>query len=298
MYASINGTRLYFDVEGCELVQKNGEWRKKPVCFILHGGPGGEHLGFKPYLTPLSEHMQLIYLDMRGCGRSDRGPRSTYTLDNNIDDLEALRKYLGLEKVIVLGHSYGGMVAQSYALRYPNSVSALLLIATTPGHGFDKQALRIVDEIGTEEQKLFAKRMFAGEIKDQEQMNEFWVVMDSLYSYLARGKEKTEEEKEAIRKKKSTFNYEVANAGLEFLAKFDVVDQLPQMTCPVLVIGGKYDWVTPADASILIAEKIPASELLIFEKSCHQIFVDENEKFNSEIISFIHRRVENSLQYV
>lgn len=298
MYAMINNTRLYFDVEGSELVQVNGEWKKKPVCFILHGGPGGEHLGFKPYLSPLSEHMQLIYLDMRGCGRSDRGPKSTYTLDNNIDDLEALRKYLGLEKVVILGHSYGGMVAQSYALRYPDSVSALLLIATTPGRGFDEQALRIVEEIGTEEQKQYAHMMFAGEMKTQEQMNEFWVVMDSLYSYLARGKVKTEAEKELIRKKKSSFNFEVANEGLKFLETFDVVDQLPLISCPVLVMGGKYDWITPADASILIAEKIPASELLIFEKSCHQIFVDENEKFNHEIISFINRRVVDSLYYV
>ncbi|ASK62467.1 prolyl aminopeptidase [Virgibacillus phasianinus] len=291
MFAKINGTRIYFDVEGREQVYDGEAWRKKPVCFILHGGPGGEHTIFQSFLTPLSKYMQLVYIDQRGCGLSDRGPTSTYTVENNVEDLEALRLYLGLEKIILFGHSYGGMLAQSYALRYPDSVSGLFLIATTPSHHFAELAQQKLEENGTEEQKKYAKLMFEGAIKTEKEMAEYWVVMDSLYSYSSRGKVKTEEEKKAIAKERSTFNWSVANAGQEFIATFDFVDQLSEITCPTLVAGGHFDWVCPVEYSVLMAEKIPDSELVIFEKSSHNIFVDEYETFNAEVSSFVQRRL-------
>ncbi|WP_312117592.1 alpha/beta fold hydrolase [Brevibacillus reuszeri] len=277
MLAKINGTKLYFDVQGAELVPVNGTWKKKPVCFVVHGGPGGEHTGFKPFLSPLSEQMQLIYIDQRGCGRSERGPQSTYTLENNVEDLEALRLYLGLEKVVVLGHSYGGMVAQSYAIRYPESVSALLLIATHPSYMFGQQAMQQVEEMGTNEQKAFAKLLFEGAL-GKEQMLEYSIVMEPLYFYSTRGIVRTEEEKQAMRNKKSNLNFEAANEGAKFLKTFDVVDSLHRIPCPTLVAGGRHDWITPLEASILMAEKIPNSELVVFEESCHYLFIDEPQK--------------------
>lgn len=292
MFAKVNGTRIYFDVEGREQVYDGEEWRKKPVCFILHGGPGGEHTIFQSLLTPLSKYMQLVYIDQRGCGQSDRGPSSSYTVENNVEDLEALRVYLGLESVILFGHSYGGMLAQSYALRYPDSVSGLLLIATTPSHHFMKLAQQKLEENGTKEQKKYAKLLFEGAISTEQEMAEYWVVMDSLYSYVSRGKVKTEKEKKEIVKKMSAFNWSVANAGWEFMTTFDFVDQLSEIACPTLVVGGRYDLVCPVEGSVLMAEKIPDSELVIFEKSSHNIFVDECEKFNTEVSSFVRRRFE------
>ncbi|MGW6664348.1 MULTISPECIES: alpha/beta fold hydrolase [Peribacillus] len=289
MFAKINGIKIYFDVEGAELVPEGDSWRKKPVCFVIHGGPGGEHIGFKPFLTPLSESMQLIYIDQRGCGRSEGGPQSTYTLENNVEDLEALRNYLGLGKVIVSGHSYGGMVAQKYAIRYPDSVVALLLIATSPSHIFGEEALVKIEETGTDDQRRMARLLFEGTMEKQ-QMAEFSIVMEPLYFYSSRGKVRSEAEKEIMRKKKSNFNLEAANEGVKFLKTFDLVDQLNQIECPTLVAGGRHDWITPVEASILIAEKIPGSELIIFEKSCHYLFIDENWEFISRISSFINER--------
>ncbi|MGE7590467.1 alpha/beta fold hydrolase [Peribacillus sp. NPDC101480] len=93
-----------------------------------------------------------------------------------------------------------------------------------------------------------------------------------------------------MRKKKSNFNLEAANEGVKFLKTFDLVDELNQIECPTLVAGGRHDWITPVEASILIAEKIPGSELTIFEKSCHYLFIDENREFISRISSFINER--------
>src|ERR1700739_1273190 len=72
MYAPIRGTRLYFDIEGAGLVPDAPAMREKPVAFIIHGGPGSDHSGFKPVMNPLAEKAQLVFFDHRGQGRSGR----------------------------------------------------------------------------------------------------------------------------------------------------------------------------------------------------------------------------------
>ncbi|MFE4144645.1 alpha/beta fold hydrolase [Peribacillus sp. YIM B13472] len=94
-----------------------------------------------------------------------------------------------------------------------------------------------------------------------------------------------------MREKKSNFNLKAANVGAKFLKTFNLVDQLNQITCPTLVAGGRNEWITPVEASILIAEKIPDSELIIFEKYCHYLFIDENRESISRISSFIKERI-------
>lgn len=126
MRANIRDTTIYFDVEGAALVPDVDRMRERPVAFVLHGGPGGDHTGFKPVLSPLAGQMQLVYVDHRGQGRSARGDVSSYTLDENVEDLEALRQYLGLGAIASIGTSFGGMVAMAHAARYPHSVSHLV----------------------------------------------------------------------------------------------------------------------------------------------------------------------------
>ena len=95
MFASVRGTRIYFDVEGMGLVPDGPTMRERPVAMVIHGGPGGDHSGFKPGFTSLAARMQLVYFDHRGQGRSDAADPATYTLDvvNNlkgaIDNIEA-----------------------------------------------------------------------------------------------------------------------------------------------------------------------------------------------------------------
>src|SRR5262245_47289985 len=123
MFAHIRGTRIFFDVDGAGLVPDGDRMIERPALFLLHGGPGGDHAGFKPTHASLDDVAQLVYVDHRGCGRSSDGNPADYTLDNNIDDLEALRDHLGLSRISLLGSSYGGMVALGYALRYPQRVA-------------------------------------------------------------------------------------------------------------------------------------------------------------------------------
>jgi pimeloyl-ACP methyl ester carboxylesterase len=136
MKAKIRDTELFFDVEGASIVIEGTRTRENPVAFLLHGGPGADHTSYKPIFSALADRMQLVYIDHRGQGRSARGPQSTYTLDHNVEDLEALRHHLGLDQIIIIGGSYGGMVALAYAARYPNSVSHLMVYATVASYEF------------------------------------------------------------------------------------------------------------------------------------------------------------------
>jgi proline iminopeptidase len=81
MFAAVRGTRIYFDVEGMGLVPDGPTMRERPVAMVIHGGPGGDHSGFKPGFSPLAARMQLVYFDHRGQGRSDAADPATYTLD-------------------------------------------------------------------------------------------------------------------------------------------------------------------------------------------------------------------------
>lgn len=287
MYAHVNGIKLFFDVEGAGFVPAGPIMKEKPVCFILHGGPGGDHTSFKPALSPLSEVMQLVYIDNRGSGKSERGPQSTYTLKNNVEDIEELRKYLGLDKIVLLGTSYGGMVALEYAKKYQENLKSLLLNVTAPSSDFTDKAKDIVKQKGTPEQKEMAQVLWDGAFKSAEQQARYYEIMAPLYSYsyedTAEGKLSRENAS-----KRSNRSYEALNEGFGgFLRDYNVVDFLPSIHVPTLIIAGRHDWITPVEGSIFMNEKIPNSKLVIFEESSHSVIKDEHNKFIVTVTDYV-----------
>ena len=108
MYVKANGTRLFFDVVGSRLQPAGQEMKPKPIVIALHGGPGMDHSYLRP-LDPLGDVAQVIYLDLRGQGRSARHSNEYYQLGIMADDVAAFCADLGIEKPIVLGHSVGGL---------------------------------------------------------------------------------------------------------------------------------------------------------------------------------------------
>src|SRR5258706_12062488 len=161
MRARIRDTEIFFDVEGVGFAVDGPRLAERPVAFVIHGGPGGDHSGFKPVFSPLAERMQLVYFDHRGQGRSARGDPARYTLDENAEDMEALRRHLGLGPIVSIGTSYGGMVAQAHAARYPGSVSHLILVVTAAHAGFNQRARQIIAERGSAEQKRVCDQLWA-----------------------------------------------------------------------------------------------------------------------------------------
>ncbi len=170
MFAAVRGTRLYFDIDGAGLVPDGGAMRERPVAMLVHGGPGGDHGGFKPSMSPLSERMQLVYFDHRDQGRSDPADPATYTLDENVEDMVALRHHLGLGPIVSIGTSYGGMVAMAHAARHPDAVSHLLLIVTAAHGGFIVRARQILEERGTAMQRQVCEMLWDGGFRSTDEM--------------------------------------------------------------------------------------------------------------------------------
>ena len=282
MKARIRGTEIYFDVDGAGLVPDGDRMVDRPVLFLLHGGPGGDHAGFKSTVARLVDVAQLVYIDHRGSGRSTPADPATYTLEENIDDVDALRDYLGLESICLLGSSYGGMVAQGYAIRYPGRVSNLVLCATAPSHRFLDDARQIVAERGTPEQQALCERLWAGSFESLEQVREYYQAMGPMYSLTH------DAEKAAESWGRGTRNFEQLNLGFrEFLREFDYTDQLSSIVCPTLVLAGAHDWICPPNHSQEIAERIPRAHVKVFSKSAHNIAGDEPEEFLAAVRGFL-----------
>jgi proline iminopeptidase len=282
MYARIRDTTLYFDVEGPGLVADGPHMIERPVAFVLHGGPGGDHVGLRSVFGPFADQVQLVYLDHRGQGRSARGPQASYTLENNVEDMEALRRYLGLGKIIVIGVSYGGMVALSYAVRYPQHVAACLPIVTTAHGGFLARAQQILAERGTPEQQRVAAPLWDGSFTSEAQLREYYTVMGPLYSV------RFDPEAAALNAARTIHSYEALNEGFGgFLRTYDVSAQLGVITAPTLVLGGRQDWICPPELSEEIARGIPNAQLQIFEQSSHRLWADEPEAFQTAVREFL-----------
>jgi proline iminopeptidase len=281
MKAKIRDTELYFDVEGAGLVVDGPTMREKPVAFLLHGGPGADHTSYKPLFSDLSGLMQLVYVDHRGQGRSARSNPASYTLDNNVDDLEALRQYLGLGPIVVIGGSYGGMVGLAYASRYPQHVAKLVVYATAASYHFLDRAKQILQERGTPEQRLMAQYLWDGNFESDQQFQEFFQVMGPLYSLAY------DAEKAKFSSDRAILSHEATNQAFSgFLRQFNLLPQLSQITAPTLVIGARHDWICAPEFSEAIAAAIPQAELKIFENSGHSIRADAPEALMAAIWEF------------
>ena len=128
MQIDVNGTRLWFDVEGPALVPEGSALRQRPTVVLVHGGPGVyDHSYFKPDFGRLTEQAQVVYLDLRGHGRSDWGHAATWSFEACADDIRAFCDTVGIARPIVFGHSMGGPIVLLYAARHPGHASGLIV---------------------------------------------------------------------------------------------------------------------------------------------------------------------------
>ena len=123
------GVRIFFDVEGVGLVADGPQLRPRPTLVLVHGAEV-DHSFFKPWLSPLREQAQLVYIDLIGHGRSDAGTEADWTLDGWADAIDELCDRLGIAHPVLLGSSLGGRVVMKLALRHPERPQALVLVNT------------------------------------------------------------------------------------------------------------------------------------------------------------------------
>ena len=151
----VGDVRLFFDVEGAQLVPDGTLMRERPTLLLLHGGPGFDHSQFKPCFGQLRDMAQVIYLDHRENGRSDRSSDGRSSLERWADDVRAFCDALEIRRPIVLGASFGGFVAQAYATRHPDHPRALILCSTSARHREDR-VLDMFERLGGREAREVA----------------------------------------------------------------------------------------------------------------------------------------------
>jgi proline iminopeptidase len=284
MKAKLRGTELYLDIAGMQLRPHKSGFKQYPVLFMLHGGPGGDHLRFKEHSLELEEVAQLVFIDHRGCGRSKKTQQSDYSLENNIEDIEALRKYLGLERICILGASYGGMVAQGYAIRYSKHLAKLILAATAPSYHFMAEAQQFVHLHGNAKQQAICETLWQGSFKNHQHVIEFFKAMDTMYS-VKKGKKKS-----SYTQSDTVWSHQALNEGIQKTFRhFNYINKLKKITCPTLILAGEKDWICSVNQAKIIAQYVPQHKLKIFKNCGHALAVDAHRAYISAIKSFLQK---------
>jgi proline iminopeptidase len=284
MRARIRDTEIFFDIDGAALVPDGSRMREKPTAFIVHGGPGGDHTDAKVGCAPLAEKLQLVYFDHRGHGRSARGDSQKYNLDENVEDMEGLRRYLGLGPIVSIGTSYGGMVAMAHAARYPSAVSHLVLLVTAAHAGYLLRAKEIVAQRGTPEQISLYDQMLAGRLDSTDKLRRYFDIMGPLYSLKYDGiLARTGLDRSVFSPDAFTQAYRPGG----FLRTFDLRPELCSITAATLILAGRHDWICAPEFAEEIQAHIQGSDLRIFEESSHFIRSDERQKFLDVVAGFL-----------
>ena len=283
MLATLGDIKLFFDVDGISVEPRDGRICERPTAFMVQGGPGIDHVGQKLRYGPLTEQMQLVYFDHRGHGRSGRAAAATYTLDQNVDDMEALRRYLGLGPIVSIGAGYGGMVAMGHAARYPHAVSHLIPCVTAAHGGYIDCARANARTRGSPEQVAVTEALFAGQLDTPEKVHEFYRIAGPLFARTYNSNAHSTMGDAIIEPEPQ--NLALGPGG--YLRTFDLRPELHQITAKTMIVAGRYDWMFAPEFGAEIHHLIPGSTLNIFEDSGHMIVVDEPGRLLEEIRDFV-----------
>jgi proline iminopeptidase len=278
MRVRVRDTTLFFDVEGPRLVPEGPHMRERPTLVLLHGGPGFDHSGFKPAFSALADVAQVVYLDHRGNGRSDRSTPDRWTLADWADDLRAFCEVLEIERPVVLGQSFGGMVAMAYATRHPEHPGGLILSSTSAKTRMDR-VLATFERLGGPQARAAAQAYWA--CPDARTLPDYARLCFPLY---------TQRPRDPDAEKRTVWNFEVMfHFGAGEDRSMDLLPDLGRVRCPTLVLAGEEDPITPVGDAEDIAAALPPglARLERFRGCGHGVFRDDPERGLEAIRRFL-----------
>jgi len=278
MQVEVHGVRLFFDVDGEKLVPDGSTMREKPTLLLLHGGPGFDHSTFKPAFSELRDQVQLVYLDHRGNGRSERGPVERWCLEQWADDVRGFCELLGIERPVVMGQSFGGMVAIAYAVRHPDHPGKLVFSSTTAHMQLPRMLERFA-EVGGEAARAAAEAFWTD--PGPETLGPY--TREALTVY---GREPTPPEVNERVRWNLDLLYHFARGEAR---RFDYREALSAVRCPTLVLGGTRDPVCPIEDQEEIAAALDPRQLRFerFPGCGHGVYRDDPERGFAVIREFI-----------
>ncbi len=252
-----------------------GDARGVPLIAV-NGGPGFDHryMIAAPIWKDMAAHRQIVFYDQRGTGHSPGGTGKQLSVAGMVEDLEALRRRLKVEKVDLIGHSWGGILSMAYAVRYPQHVAHMVLVGSGDAKPveneflFDKLYPEIVADIPVDTSPAGQMGCVAIDAYDKmsyyDQRNNVPVAGDP-----------------------AMFSSETCTTVMLDAIKLDLYPALAKLKVPTLVINGRFDANVAPSVAYRISKAIADSKLVYFERSGHTPFVEEPEKFALVVERFL-----------
>ena len=289
-YEKVSGHRLWVELQG-----DHGPW-----LLLIGGGPGGSHDYFHPYMDELAKDHRVVFFDALGTGKSDRATAGQrYSVDQDVRDLEALRSRLGIDTWAVLGHSYGGFVAQEYALRHSNRVDHLIVSNSFVSPGKDlqeatdhlNQSISVyLPEVAERVRKLRESGKQASDPELQEAtFGSIGTIIGMFYFY-------DPAKASAITFSEDTFNpevyYGIMGPDADYVVggdvqRLDFAPRLSSLSTPILVIGGRADGISSPRWTGRFRQAAPSARFETLERSGHFPFIEQTGDYLRLIRDFI-----------
>ena len=282
----------YIPMSGAELY-----WRDVgagPGVIVGHGGPDFNHRYLLPELDLLASELHLIYYDQRGRGKSSRGvvPESV-SLESEVADIEVIRGHFGLDAAVLLGHSFGAILAMEYAIRHPDRVSHLILMNPAPASHADwirfRDRRRVAEATALANMKAIAEtpEYIAGDIEAEARYYR------AHYAGTLRRPDQLERAVSRLRVDFTPADIVKARAIEERLyaqtwdlPDYSAIDRLRGSRVPTLVIHGENDLV-PLECATRIAEAIEGSHLVVLPECGHFAYLEQPARVRDAIAAFV-----------
>lgn len=255
---------------------------------VLHGGPGLDHHEFADYLDPLTERgVRLVLVDQRACGRSERPSPQTWTLGRFAQDVIMLARALRLDRYAVLGHSYGAFVALQHAVDYPGMAAATIVSGGIPSMRFLQ---RVEENLQAFEPAELRDQVIASWAREPEvsTAGEFDRLMRDQFPFHFADPMDPRIDEYLDRTADTVYQPDVlrhfASSGY---GGIEVEDRLGAVASPVLVLTGRHDRTCVVEAAEAIAAGLRDGRLVVFERSGHMTFVEEQDRYIHEVAAFL-----------
>jgi proline iminopeptidase len=264
-----------------------------PVLLVVHGGPGGNHLSLRP-LERFAPQYRVVWYDQRGTGESERlgpGALSRLTLEENVEDLEAIRQQLQRDRISIIGHSFGGALAIFYAAKYPQHVDKLIVYSGGPENqtiANEKRAAHMAkmtpEEQNTLRTRIQALQQAAEKSAPEGDLDELFMdVAEVMFPalYCTRPQKSTEAKGRA-----GFWASQAVNGYIDSFERSKFAEQLKKIDRPVLLTWGRCE-PSPKDRLLYLLDHLPSAQMVVFESSGHNAMVEEPDLFFATVTAFL-----------